>query len=52
MDPPPADAEWLYPAMFAAGCALLTFILLRRSFRKLGRRRRVDTAAIAAQPRP
>ncbi|TWT85437.1 hypothetical protein Pla123a_02440 [Posidoniimonas polymericola] len=38
--------------MFAAGCALLTSILLRRSYRYFGRRRRYDDSPIARQPRP
>ncbi|MEM9184920.1 MAG: hypothetical protein AAGB00_00320 [Planctomycetota bacterium] len=39
--------------MFALGCALLTTILLRRSYKYFGRgRRRRNEPAIAAQPRP
>ena len=38
--------------MFAAGCALLVAILLRRSYRYFGRRRKRDDSPIAHQPRP
>ena len=44
----------LAPAIFAAGCALLTMILLRRSYRYFGRRRTRGGSGphIDAQPRP
>lgn len=39
--------------MFAAGCAALTFILLRLSWRRSGKRQRGGSGpAIDAQPRP
>jgi len=39
--------------MFVAGIALLTTILLRRTYRQVGRRsRRYDTRPIDTQPRP
>ena len=39
--------------LFAVGCGLLTAILLRRSYRYFGKRRRsTDSAPIAAQRRP
>jgi hypothetical protein len=39
--------------MFIAGIALLTSILLRRTYRQLGRgRKRYDSRPIDAQPRP
>ena len=39
--------------MFIAGIALLTMILLRRTYRQLGRgRRKFDSRPIDAQPRP
>lgn len=39
--------------MFLAGIGLLTFILMRRSYRYFGKsRRRRDDAALDAQPRP
>lgn len=40
------------PIAFAAGCALLTMILLRRSYRYFGKRRRGSGKPIDAQPRP
>ncbi len=47
-------AGLLAPAFFAAGCALLTMILLRRSYRYFGnsRSRGGSGPAIDAQPRP
>lgn len=42
------DASWY----FFAGCALLTFILLKRTFRRLGRRKKYDSAPIERIPRP
>ncbi len=39
--------------MFAAGVALLTFVLMRRTYQKIGRgRKRYDSRALVAQPRP
>lgn len=39
--------------MFVAGIALLTMILLRRTYRQVGRRsRRYDSRPIDSQPRP
>ena len=41
------------PLIFAAGCALLTMVLLRRSYRYYGRRTRGGSGpAIELQPRP
>lgn len=46
-------SQLLASLMFAAGCALLTAILLRRSYRYFGSsRRRHNEGPIAAQPRP
>ncbi|MCG8449698.1 MAG: hypothetical protein MI725_08970 [Pirellulales bacterium] len=42
------DPVW----MFLAGCALLTFILLRRSYRHFGKRRQSSSAPIERQHRP
>lgn len=44
-------ANFAASLMFAAGCGLLAAILLRRTYKRLGRRRR-NTPAIDAQPRP
>lgn len=39
--------------LFAAGCGLLTMILIRMTYKRLGKRnRRRNEPAIAAQPRP
>ncbi|QDU58560.1 hypothetical protein [Aeoliella mucimassa] len=38
--------------MFVAGIALMTMILLRRTYRTIGRRRKFDSRPIDAQPRP
>jgi hypothetical protein len=47
-------ADIMPTAMFLAGCALLTAILLRRSYRYFGRRRgsNKNETAIDHQPRP
>ena len=46
-------SQLLASMMFAAGCALLTALLLRRSYRYFGRsRRKQNEGPIAAQPRP
>ncbi|MEM1303896.1 MAG: hypothetical protein AAGG46_03315 [Planctomycetota bacterium] len=46
-------AEFLPTLMFAAGCALLTMIMIRLTYKRIGRRRpRRNEPAIDAQPRP
>jgi len=40
------------PWMFMAGCALLTFVLLKRSYRYFGRRSKSNSTAIERVPRP
>lgn len=49
-----AETNWLGPAMFALGCALLTGILLRRTFRQLRKRgkRAGSGPHLEAQARP
>lgn len=49
-----ADPPWYAPWMFAAGCALLAYFLLRRAYTKLGRRRSRGGSGphLAEQPRP
>lgn len=42
------DANWF----FFAGCALLTFILLKRTYRRLGRRQKSSSAPIELNHRP
>jgi len=42
------DSGWI----FFAGCALLTTILLRRTFRRLKHRSKASSAAIERVPRP
>ncbi|MEQ8849527.1 hypothetical protein [Botrimarina sp.] len=50
--PPIADSSWLAPIAFALGCGLLTAILLRRSYRYFGKRKRGVGRPIDTQPRP
>jgi len=45
-----ADVQALW--MFLLGCALLTLILLKRSYRYFGRRRRSSSSPIERQHRP
>lgn len=46
-------ADIMAPALFALGCALLTMILLRRSYRYFGSRtRKRDERPLDLQPRP
>jgi len=46
----PADIA--APALFALGCAMLTMMLLRRSYRYFGKKRNRNDPPIDAQPRP
>lgn len=48
----PVLANLASAGLFALGCALLTMILLRRSYRYFGKKRRRNEPAIDAQPRP
>ncbi len=48
-----ADTPWLPAAMFAAGCAALTLILLRINWRRQSKRTRGGSGPpLDAQPRP
>ena len=48
-----AETPWLASAMFAAGCAALTFFLLRLNWRRQGKRSRGGSGPpLDAQPRP
>lgn len=42
------DASW----MFFAGCALLTVVLLRKTYRRMGRRKKASPEAIVRVDRP
>lgn len=48
-----ADLTWLSPLGFATGIGLLTWFLLRRTFTRLGKRRRAGSGAyLLKQQRP
>lgn len=45
--------SWIAPLAFALGCGLLTALLLRRSYRYFGKKRRGGSGPhLEAQPRP